>query len=319
MAGITRIRGRQIKDESVESKDIASGSIKAGELSFEAILGQPTITNMDPFNDRLLLWSAGGNTLGQLSPFTMGSTFPSPYFFTDVSGQPAFKEQVATSGSFAFSNPPTFSVGVGGDVFFFVSGSIGNRYSTTPGTGSAAFGGDLVVTGALHVGEGLSAADASIVLDGHQPRIEFLENGEARALMEINDSDNLLFTLRSTNKNIVFKTNDAGTTREGLRIGGTVPEVVINEGSESLIDFRVESSAQTHMLFVDGGSDRIGIGTNQPEAALDIASHSIRIQNPRTPISATAAGNTGEIRWDADYIYICVATNTWKRAALSSW
>ena len=251
--------------------------------------------------------------------FYNGVYFPSPYFFTDVSGQPAFKEQVATSGSFAFSNPPTFSVGVGGDVFFFVSGSIGNRYSTTPGTGSAAFGGDLVVTGALHVGEGLSAADASIVLDGHQPRIEFLENGEARALMEINDSDNLLFTLRSTNKNIVFKTNDAGTTREGLRIGGTVPEVVINEGSESLIDFRVESSAQTHMLFVDGGSDRIGIGTNQPEAALDIASHSIRIQNPRTPISATAAGNTGEIRWDADYIYICVATNTWKRAALSSW
>ncbi|AGN33930.1 structural protein [Synechococcus phage S-CAM8] len=37
------------------------------------------------------------------------------------------------------------------------------------------------------------------------------------------------------------------------------------------------------------------------------------------PASATATGTAGDIRYDADYIYICVATDTWKRAAISTW
>lgn len=37
------------------------------------------------------------------------------------------------------------------------------------------------------------------------------------------------------------------------------------------------------------------------------------------PASATATGALGEIRIDANYIYVCVATNTWKRSALTSW
>ena len=37
------------------------------------------------------------------------------------------------------------------------------------------------------------------------------------------------------------------------------------------------------------------------------------------PSSSTDTGTTGEIRFTTDYIYICVATNTWKRIALSTW
>ena len=37
------------------------------------------------------------------------------------------------------------------------------------------------------------------------------------------------------------------------------------------------------------------------------------------PASATATGTLGEIRIDANYIYVCTATNTWKRTALSTW
>jgi|13_taG_2_1085334.scaffolds.fasta_scaffold06596_8 hypothetical protein len=38
-----------------------------------------------------------------------------------------------------------------------------------------------------------------------------------------------------------------------------------------------------------------------------------------TPASASATGTAGTISWDADYIYICTATNTWKRVAIASW
>ena len=37
------------------------------------------------------------------------------------------------------------------------------------------------------------------------------------------------------------------------------------------------------------------------------------------PASASATGTLGEIRYDANYMYLCTATNTWKRSALTSW
>ena len=37
------------------------------------------------------------------------------------------------------------------------------------------------------------------------------------------------------------------------------------------------------------------------------------------PASATAAGQTGQISWGPDYIYVCIGTNVWRRAALTSW
>jgi hypothetical protein len=43
---------------------------------------------------------------------------------------------------------------------------------------------------------------------------------------------------------------------------------------------------------------------------------------PGTPASAAATGTAGQIRWDADYIYVCTAggnPGTWKRVAISTW
>ena len=37
------------------------------------------------------------------------------------------------------------------------------------------------------------------------------------------------------------------------------------------------------------------------------------------PSTATSTGSAGTIAYDADYIYVCVSTNTWKRATLTTW
>jgi hypothetical protein len=47
--------------------------------------------------------------------------------------------------------------------------------------------------------------------------------------------------------------------------------------------------------------------------------NNINIANNNTPSSASAPGTKGDIRWDTSYIYVCVATNTWKRSSLSTW
>lgn len=37
------------------------------------------------------------------------------------------------------------------------------------------------------------------------------------------------------------------------------------------------------------------------------------------PASSSTTGSTGQIMWGSDHFYVCVATNTWKRVALTSW
>ena len=44
-----------------------------------------------------------------------------------------------------------------------------------------------------------------------------------------------------------------------------------------------------------------------------------RISNVYVPATASSAGMPGQFTWDTGFWYLCVGTNVWKRAALSSW
>ena len=69
----------------------------------------------------------------------------------------------------------------------------------------------------------------------------------------------------------------SGANRLNLSTGGVerleinTSEVVFNDPSNDM-DFRVESNGNTHMLFVDAGNDRVGIGASSPSAALHVNS-----------------------------------------------
>lgn len=38
-----------------------------------------------------------------------------------------------------------------------------------------------------------------------------------------------------------------------------------------------------------------------------------------TPASSSATCTTGQIAWDSGFVYVCTATNTWKRATIATW
>ena len=103
-----------------------------------------------------------------------------------------------------------------------------------------------------------------------EPALKFIVSGTEKAKLFINDSNNLKIRNTTSNKHIVIEANDAGTIREALRINAAVPEVVVNEGSDSLVDFRVESDLHTHMLFVDGGSNYVGVAASSPTSVLHV-------------------------------------------------
>jgi len=125
------------------------------------------------------------------------------------------------------------------------------------------------------IGIGTTNPTEVLTLNATDPTIRFEEGGTFKASIGVNSSDNILIENKTMNKHIVFKANDQGTVREGLRLDGAVPEVVVNQqhgvgGDDSLIDFRVESENNTHMLFVSGGSDRVGIATSSPNSGLHV-------------------------------------------------
>ena len=62
------------------------------------------------------------------------------------------------------------------------------------------------------------------------------------------------------------RVTDSGNTIHSFANTG---DVVLNEGGASA-DFRVESDTRTHMLFVDGSANRIGINNNSPAEVLDV-------------------------------------------------
>ncbi|NQD39972.1 hypothetical protein [Glutamicibacter halophytocola] len=71
--------------------------------------------------------------------------------------------------------------------------------------------------------------------------------------------------------------------------------------------------------YVNAFGGNFGIGSTSPTAKLDINGDTMRLRSSKTPANSTAQGNTGDIAWDSNYVYVCVAANTWKRSPLGAW
>jgi len=74
------------------------------------------------------------------------------------------------------------------------------------------------------------------------------------------------------------------------------------------------------LIFDAGGATRLTLNSTAATfaGAVTIAGTVIHTLSA-TPASASATGTVGTMSWDASYIYICTATNTWKRVAIATW
>jgi hypothetical protein len=54
------------------------------------------------------------------------------------------------------------------------------------------------------------------------------------------------------------------------------------------------------------------------DSAYSVLDAQLRAQGT-APATSGATGTAGDIRYDADYIYVCTAASTWKRAAIATW
>ena len=101
----------------------------------------------------------------------------------------------------------------------------------------------------------------------------------------------------------------SGTTLTFTEAPGSNDKIEVRQVAQSRSVSALTNSAGT--AYIETNSD----------ATVDIVATEVNltgiIKQPQATKAADATGTTGQIAWDSDYIYICTATNTWKRVALT--
>jgi len=142
----------------------------------------------------------------------------------------------------------------------------------------------------------------------------FQQGGTSSAVVVINHQDAL-----GTNPTArpVLSMRKGNTTSFNLSVDGTTLGATYYDAIGANGQHRFYTNGTERLTVRESGL--VGIGTPAPTASLDISGDTIRLRTTKTPATATATGNVGDQCWDANYVYVCVATNTWKRAALTTW
>ena len=83
-------------------------------------------------------------------------------------------------------------------------------------------------------------------------------------------NQSVLYALRGGTFEFGTSTASSGTGYKAIFEVDANDNLVVNQDGDSAIDFRVESDTNTHMLFVDAGTNRVGIGTNSTSETLTV-------------------------------------------------
>ena len=153
--------------------------------------------------------------------------------------------------------------------------------------------------------------------------IEIYGNGNNTPSIEVN--------LGNTNRGLVV---DSGTSSTGN------PIEVNKNGVQK---FRVAQNGDVTTDVISANGDVLTLEASNVQISLDDTASSVTVsgaefianQSISTPLvqagqykvsalntapaSSTATGTLGEIRYTSDFIYVCIATNTWRRTALTTW
>jgi hypothetical protein len=124
--------------------------------------------------------------------------------------------------------------------------------------------------------------------------------------------------------------NQAIKTGTNLRFNSATGELIATKFTGSATQVLVEDESADTVCYVafftaaTGANQTPKTGTNlkfnSATGELTATSFAGEINVPTsTPASAGDTGTAGDIVWDADYIYVCIATDTWKRVAISTW
>lgn len=259
-----------------------------------------------------------GSVGGTLRGFTIGGYTSevaaiTPWLTFTNTGAATFSTTVGVTGAATLSS----TLAVTGVATFGTT--VNCNTNVVIGT-NLAVGGQTTLTGATIVDDMMYVRTSSVYFDsyGTHSGIRFRRSGGVLGAQTQTLTNDLLgfINFLGTHDGLAFHTN------VGCQIQANAAENFTTTAQGT--NFRIATTAIGTLTsitrFFIGDNGRIGIGLLSPTCILDILGDTIRLRTARTPGSITASGNAGEICWDASgFLYVCIATNTWRRATLATW
>ncbi len=100
------------------------------------------------------------------------------------------------------------------------------------------------------------------------------------------------------------------------------PLVVANSHGDFAYGFQyaADASGSLFLRYFTNGLNNIVLNTDgRPSFPNGLTTQQLRVENPAVPASSSSPCTRGDVSYDDDFVYVCIAANTWKRSALSSW
>ena len=79
--------------------------------------------------------------------------------------------------------------------------------------------------------------------------------------------------------------------------------------------FNLPGIGANELTLATAGTVRVQLNTSRPIFNYNV----VNINTSKTPASAGATGTLGDFCWDSSYLYLCTASNTWRRVAHATW
>lgn len=192
-------------------------------------------------------------------------------------------------------------VAAGNNVYINANGFLGVNYANTTVHGVIAGGNNVYVNANGYLGVlGANSTTRGVVQIGSNLTVD------ANAVVSV--SENLAIPNVQISSNLTSN-GDAtflGDTYFG-RAGANNAAVLIH------------IHGTLHSNLIPHTADNYQIGnTTQYWNSLYVNGFSVQ-NGASAPANSSSTGTRGQIAFDSSYVYICVATNTWKRASLSTW
>lgn len=90
----------------------------------------------------------------------------------------------------------------------------------------------------------------------------------------------------------------------------------MSDRAKKVSELTVTASVANGDLFIIG---KVAANTTNTVTGNTLATYVSSKNFPNSTKANNATGTAGQLSWDASYIYVCVATNTWKRVALETY
>ena len=251
----SQIKGKQIQDETITEDDIKDGSIKAAEMSPDAVSGQTQINAGDATNDRLLIWDATDSTLKKIAPSNLGiSGGGSSTLLQDADNNTkVMVEKNADENKIRFDTAGTerMIIDETGKV------GIGVASPTSP----------LHVYGNLD-GTYIADIDNDQNTNGHVMKLSTDGNGSGSRVLEMENSGGVIFRARADGR-FGFgpdgvSSMGAGTFVVGIDNSSHTADIAISQRLQHLGDSNtyMEFPSNDNISFTAGGSEELQIASD---------------------------------------------------------